>query len=650
MLNTGQETDLAVEVARLVHADQHVEAARHIFECTGEKCPFGKFAKKEDAIPTLQVYLHDLLENGAPEYAARMLWTPTQFTYEPKSVKAVWKLYDDTDMGLIMGAAKMGKSFGMGVRLFLEWLRDPEYTAIRVVGPSANHLEGNLFSHLVSLRTRATLPMPGEVGQLFIGLDRRDQLSSIRGIIIPKGNNKKAGSLQGSHRRPRPQPHPIFGPLSRMLIFIDEIENVPNGLWQDVDNVLSDIEEKGGEGFKIFGAYNPSDPYSEVAKRAEPPFGWIDLNPEEHYRWTSTRGWEVLRLDGEKSENVTQGRIIFPGLQNRIGLEKIAKNAGGRQGKGYCTMGRGIYPFVGTEATVVPAGMFPRWRGEFIWWEEPTPVVGVDLALEGGDEAIYTLGKWGRASGMKLPPSIEHPQGQTVMFKNPSGQVLPKWGLFAEAQLVLPKGDTVAMKTAILTLNKRAGVKPEYFACDRTGHGAGVADLIKYEWSSTIHDINYSEGASDSKLMQEDSKNCKEEYERTFSELWFALRNWGEFGYLLIGPAIDLSKLTPQVIGRRFRMQAGKKRVESKTDYISRGYQSPNDADSLTLLVHAARKGSGLTLSMRGANPDIPGDVSDWWGEDYYGMTGGSRIDESNRTQYLDTSDRLPNDMRDPLL
>jgi hypothetical protein len=643
MLKSGQETDLANQIAALVHQDKHVEAARQIYDYTGDRCPFGKFAKKEDAYPVLQTYLHDLLENDAPEYAAKLLWTTTQFTFEPESVKALWKLFDEADMGLVMGAAKMGKSFSLGARCMLEWIRDPEYTSIRVIGPSANHLEANLFSHLVSLNRRASLPLPGDIGALFIGLDRREQLSSIRGVIIPKGNVKKSGSLQGGHRRPRLKPHPVFGPLSRLIILIDEIENVPTGLWMDIDNVLSDIEEKGGQGFKLFGSYNPTDPKSEVAKRAEPPFGWQDLDPDVHYRWTSVRGWEVLRLDGEKSENVISGRIIFPGLQNRVGLEKIAKNAGGRQGAGYYMMGRGLYPHTGHDATVIPAGMWPKWRGEFIWWEDPQPVAGVDLALEGGDEAVYTLGQWGRASGVKWPASIEFPQGHTTMFKNREGQVLPRWGLQAVKQFVLPKGDTVAMKNSVLEMNRKAGVKPEFFSCDRTGVGRGTSDLIKYEWASNIHDINYSQAASDSKLMEEDTKNCKDEFERMFSELWFALRAWGEFGYLLLGPEIDFGKLTSQVIGRKFRTKTGKRVVESKSDFMSRGNSSPNDADSLTLLVYAARMGSALILSMRGADPRVPGDYQDWFGEDQY--PGGSRIDESNRTQYLDTSDRLPMEM-----
>ena len=642
MLPPGPEKDLAAQAARFLHSEKPIDAAALVADFY--RVPFKvRSHDPAQAWPVLTPYLHDLLENKAREEAAQLLWTPNQFTCEPGSVKSVWSLVDESSMFLIEGAAKMGKSFSVGVYFFLEWVRDPRYTTIRVLGPSEDHLEGNLFSHLVNLHNQAAIPMPGEIGELFIGLTRRNQVSAIKGVVIPKGNNTKAGRLQGGHRVPRPAPHPVFGPLSRMFLFLDEIENIPKGVWKDVDNVLSEIEEKGAQGFKIGGAYNPTNPYDEVGKRAEPVFGWEGVDVDKHFRWKSKRGWDVLRLDGERSENVITGKIIFPGLQTRSGLEAIALNAGGRNSPGYQTMGRGMYPSMGIEATVIPSGMFPKWKGEFIWIEDPVPVASTDLALDGGDEAVHTLGLFGRASGMKLPPSIEFPAGRTVMFKNQSGIILPRWGLQANQQFALPKGDTIVMKDSIIGLNRKSGVRGDYYACDRTGHGAGIADLLKHEWSPLIHDINYSQSSSEEKLMSEDSKTCHEQYNLMNTELWFALRAWGEFGYLLINPAMDMSKLAPQLTQRRFQSASGKTKVESKKDYMSRGFGSPNDADSLTLFVHAARKGSGLILSMRGDSVELPGDFVDDWMQSRY--PGGARIDESNRHDYLDESMKLPTEM-----
>lgn len=642
---------LALRTAQLLHQEKVLEAAAQVVDFF--KIPKTKFRASdapEKGHPVLQVFLHTLMEKGGMEEAASILWKPNQFTSEPVSVKQVWTLFEQSDMGLIMGAAKMGKSFSMGGRLFLEWVRDPEWTSVRVVGPSENHLEENLFSHLVALHRQATLPMPGEVGDLFIGLDRRNQLSSIRGVVIPKGNIKKAGRLQGGHRKPRPVPHPVFGPLSRMFLFLDEIENVPEGVWLDVDNVLSEVEEKGLGGFKIFGAYNPSDLSAKVAERAEPEFGWNEVDADKHHAWKSKRGWDVIRIDAEQCENVVAGKIIFPGLQTKEGLETIARNAGGVNGAGYQIMGRGMYPSQGLEATVVPAGMFAKWVGEAIWYRDPQPIASADLALEGSDDAIWTLGKFGLATGIKYPPSLEHPGGHTFLFKDKNGKVLPRWMLEATTQLILPKAETRGMTDAVISLNRKAGVTGQYFACDRTGHGSGVADLVKYEWSSMIHDVNYSESAGKDLLMVEDSKKCDEQYERMYSVLWFAMRSWGEFQYFVINPSMDRTKVMLQVTNRRFRVAAGRSKVESKRDYESRGFKSPNEADSMTLLVHAARKGSGLVLSRSGRPVDLPEGLRDDGDWPVPGTVGGVRVDDTNRSDYLDMSERMPGQMTPEIL
>jgi hypothetical protein len=190
------------------------------------------------------------------------------------------------------------------------------------------------------------------------------------------------------------------------------------------------------------------------------------------------------------------------------------------------------------------------------------------------------------------------------------------------------------MKNQVMETNRKSGTRPEYYGCDRTGHGAGVADLIKYEWSTIIHDVNYSESATEEKLMTEDSKTCKETYDRMATELWFAMRMWFEFGYLLIHPSMDMAKLSAQLANRRFRVLAGRSKTESKKDFESRGFTSPNDADSLSLLVHAARKGSGVILSMRNNDAQIAGNVDSSWYEAMY--AGGARIDPTNRTETLD--------------
>jgi hypothetical protein len=624
---------LNAEVWPLVHKEKLVEAARLV----NDACNLGiviESGADNRALVVLNNWLHYLLNTDMRE-AARLLWTPTQFSMRPESSQQIWKLFDESTMGLLMGAASMSKSFTMGVRLFLEWLRDPQWTSVSLVGPNEEHLERNLFSHIVNLHKNAKLPLPGAIGERWIGFDRKEQTGAIQGVIIPVGRVKKAGRLQGGKRKPRPEAHPIFGSLSRMFVFIDEIENVPAGIWHDIDNILSNVDEDGAggasAGFKLFGAYNPTNRGDEVAVRAEPPNGWETFDIEKDYRWKSKRGWDVLRLDGEKSENVIAGKIVIPGIQTRAGLEIIARNRGGKASAGYYTMGRGAYPPQGIVLAIIPPGLLARMRGEFIWVDTPRAVGGADLSLEGAAGCVFTHGLLGLASGVKFMPSLLFPQGNTVMFKNSLGKQEPRMGLLAVQQFCLPKGDTMAMATGLIDLCKKTGVRPNLFCCDRTGVGSGVADMMKTLWSAAIIDINYSESATQTKVMTEDSKTCYEQYDRICSELWFAFRLWGEFGYLMLAPGFDLTNVSQQVTQRLYRSQNGKSKVESKKDYKARGFPSPDEADSLTVFVHAGRIGGGVTPSMQGgAALSDPAD-DEWWGS----YNGNARIDPSNRSDTL---------------
>jgi hypothetical protein len=217
------------------------------------------------------------------------------------------------------------------------------------------------------------------------------------------------------------------------------------------------------------------------------------------------------------------------------------------------------------------------------------------------------------------------------MFKDERGRVKPRQVLLLEQQFTLPKGDTVVMKDGVIQTCKRAGIRGEYLCLDRTGNGAGVADLVKHDWSPSIVDVNYSQGASKTKIMQEDSKTAEEDYDRVQTELWFALQRWAEFGFLFIHPQVSMEHLQAQLTQREYRMVGKRKKVESKADYISRATEkrSPDEADSFTLLIMAARRGSGFIPSMMGSDV-MPGDDL----EDYPHQP--FRIDPSNRTDSLD--------------
>lgn len=542
-----------------------------------------------------------VLDNDRYYDAASMLWPKTLFNPEPRSTREVWDLWERSSQFLIQGAASMSKSFSLAVRLLLEWVRDPQYTTIKVLGPSEDHLQNNLFSHLVELHTNSAIKLPGKVQSLFIGMHTRARRGSISGVIVPLGR-KAPAKIRGIKQFPRVKPHKKFGPLSRVFVFMDEVNKIPAGIWSDVDNILVNRKEDPAA-FKIGGAYNPQDQADNVGIRAEPEWGWTSFDIDLHYSWKSKRGWDVLRLDATKCENIIEGREVYPGLQTKYGMDTIIKNSGGINSPGYYAMVRGAYPPKTQSFSVISQGLLNKSKAEVLWASAPKFYGGADIALEGGDKAVLAYGKWGLARGIKMTPSIEHPLGEEILFRR-DGKPAFKHMLLLERLCPLPPCETVEMSNNIEKLCRQLGIRPECLCVDRTGNGTGVHDHLMKFWNGAVRGLNFYESASDRKIFSEDKKTPKEEYQRAVSEVWFSMQKLLEFDYLKIDPKVDTTELNSQLSGRLFAT-GSLARVESKKEYCSRGFESPNEADALGLMVHAMRMDSDVGLTM---NP-IPGEV-----------------------------------------
>ena len=456
-------------VSALLLSERRLEAGKAVAVFLGHKAD--ACDTDDRAIEYCGAILHWCLNNKHYDWAAKMLWGDTVFSSEPMSTKNIWRSLDTYNTNMFMGAASMSKSYSGGVWHFLDWIRDPEWTSVYLVGPSEDHLRDNLFSHLVNLHRSASLPMPGIIGDLFIGLDTKSRKGAIRGVVIPLGK-RPAGRLQGRKRVARPKAHPVFGPLSRVRIFLDELEKIPVGVWKDIDNVFSMVDHS--DGFKISGAFNPEDPAGQVAIRCEPTGGWETFDPDEHHEWVSKRGWHILRLDAARSENVVQKRVVFPGLQTWEGFQQIIQNAGGIDTPGYYTMARACFPRVGAIFNVIPPMLLHKLKGEFVWQSTPVSYGACDVALEGGDAPAFAAGRYGMALGVKHPPNHEFPNGWTTYFEREDGVKFPRPALQVDQIFLLPSGDTVKMAAQIREHCLKLGIVPGHLLVDRTGNGAAA--------------------------------------------------------------------------------------------------------------------------------------------------------------------------------
>lgn len=587
-LITGGDLEIFTrDVALPLHQGQRIVAAGLVKDFLQLQDPI-KTVDQANAV--LTAFLQYLLDEQRYVDAATLLWTPNLFSGKPRAVRKLWDAVFKNVSVMVPGAASMGKSYSLGVWCYLDWRRDPEFTNIQIVGPSEKHLERNLFSHLVKLHNNASIKGPGEVRQLEITSDPQQKDSGLFGVVIPIGK-KSAGRLQGVKVVQRPSPHPQFGPLSRARVMIEEAENVPVGIWEDVTNILSNTN--GVDRFKIFCPFNPKDPNGQCAIRVEPIDGWNSIDIEEDEEWISKRGWKVVRLDAYKSENVLEGVELFYGLQTKEGLEKVIGNAGGVGTPGYYTMARGWFPPTGIDLAVIPQHLMNEIYGELEFVESPTAVAALDVALEGGDNAIFALGRFGVCSGWRRPVLPGAKEGEFVAFKDQFGNAMRRPAIQLDQLFTLPKGDTMALVQATKRTCEGAAVQGAYLSVDRTGNGAGVHDILVRVFHGGVKGINPSHAPTEKKILEEDQFLPCDEYSYLMSELWFGLRKYIEFGMFKISPKVPQDPLLGEMTGRRFLLTAKKIKVESKKDYKSRGNRSPDRADACTMLVHLVRMMSG---------------------------------------------------------
>jgi hypothetical protein len=517
---------------------------------------------------------------------AHILWGGTLFNPEPESVRLIWEHIRKTATLMVQGAGSLGKSYSLAAYLLLDWLEDPLYTCIKVVSVNSEHAKRNVFAHLKNLHRQSSIPLPGVAKGESIQASKDDK-QGIHLVAIPQGE-EGSGRLQGFHPVPRENVHPKFGTLSRVRAILDEAEEIPAGVWEDIDNML--ITMDGIEHVKVGAAANPRDIDSKFGRRCEPVEGWNSFDIEASINWRSKLGWDVVRLDGARCENVIQKRMVFPGFLTYDGYRRYLLQ--GDTSPEYYTMARGAFPIKGLAINVIPREFLDRAIGNLNFTGRVTYCASVDLAFEGGDTAPMTIGRFGMALGYKKA------NGENVEFDK------PKYALQAESQFELIKNDpsgkltqTPWLAEQIRGYCKSLSIKDIWLIVDRTGNGTGVHDILRSPppggVGPEVTGIHYGASSTDLRLFSESTEKASELYDGIVTELFFAARNFLEFDYLKISPSLDIQRLSEELCTRRFK-PGNKVRVESKKEYKARGHDSPDAADSVTLLVHLVRLREGF--------------------------------------------------------
>jgi len=541
----------------------------------------------------IREYVQHLLEADLFEAAAILLWGPGAFDWRPESCLRVWGGLMTTDKLLVQGAGSMGKSYGAAAWFYLDWYRDPDWTCVKVVSLTRDHAERNIFASIKTFhRTALVKPISSVPDDLATSIQTTsDSKQGIHLVAIPKGEHGH-GTLRGFHPSPRFGPaHARWGKVSRTHVILDEAEEVPDGVWAGVQNILWAADSSVPGRIKIFAASNPRDRTSQFGQRCEPRYGWGSVDMESDKDWTSRDGWQVIRLDAADCENVIQRKVVFAGLQTYEGF--MAYVSRGRTAEA-STMARGWFPDEGISMGIISPAMMDNAQGIVRFVGPVVPLASFDLALEGVDQVLCSYGRFGLSDGWTDRSSKFH------SFKT------PRTMLQLDSQIPFPKAATLEQAQAIIKFCKTMKISPNWLCVDRTGNGAGIHDVLCSTFGKEVMGLNYSWAATDTPVMGDDSQKANELYNGLVTELLFALSKYLEFEWLKISPGFRNEELTKQATGRRY-MQKGKGlvRVESKKDYIKRTrLGSPDALDSLSMMVHLMRQRGGNVATMSEQKPE----------------------------------------------
>ncbi len=569
---------------------------------------------EDDAKTRYAILFYTHLSRGEYEEAAAMVLPKHRFNLRAKSARRVWNLCFSEKRLLIMGAGAVGKTFTIGVWTLLDWLRDPEHTLVNVVSTTKKHARANLFGDLCGTwkAINNIVPLVGEVSSEKISVDPSSDTAGIFLVGIAEGD-QGVGRLRGLHPKPRMEPHPIFGNLTRTRTLLDEAGEIPRGIWSDLRNAFITQEGEDPERIKILGASNPEDPNSEYGQRCEPKGGWVN-HDDESEEWDSMRGWRIYRIDAAKTENVVNRKMIIEGMQTYEGYLAAMADAGGEGSPGYWIMCRGMFPPSGHGSAIVTNALLQRARGEWIFDEIPTEIFSLDSALEGGDLPILSYGRFGLARKALI-------DGEEITIHEKARNVIQ-----VDFQIPLGKGDSV--KVAENCRDELPNeVNPFWVAIDGTGSGDGVLSAMRRFIGSDILAVIYSESPTDTRIMADDDRTAKQAYRNIRAEMWYSMRRWLESRLIMFADQCDV-ELYRELSGVRGGLIGGKYVVEKKEKYKSRNRgRSPDHAESAIQLVHLVR--------VRG---DVEAGLFEDKKESYDWEDRKKLLDPLSTVDYMDTS------------
>jgi hypothetical protein len=491
------------------------------------------------------------------KHVIAMLWPETIRSWNDWNELALWAWTNYREIG-VTGCAAAGKTYTFTLLSLVEYLAKPMATRVALTSTTVPSLRGRIWSEMMKF-VRPAVPLFGlnvVDSQTKIQFQRGDDRSSIIALAVDSGAVEQAvGKLQGVH-------------LSRMVIMVDEAAQTNPAVFSARANL-----EVGTDFYHFIAIANASSMFDPHGLFCEPRMGWGSINDDDEH-W-ETKSGVCVRFDGLKSPNVKAGRIVYPYLFSQDNVEIIRKNfgEGSLEWNSYC---RGMWSRSGARNTILDSAMITdgKSREKVIWAGGGIKTIAaLDPAFTtDGDDCILRFGKVGKADDNQVMLELTEIVRLNLMDD-------PNYPLFYQ----------VADQT-ISELQKR-GVRPEDFALDATGAGAGIADIISQRWQTGFVRVSFGGSATDSAVSVEDPRPAKSVYSNRVTQLWSQIKV-----IVMAGRMRGLDDQTArELCARIYSLKNEKTLLESKKDLKKRTKgNSPDRADALALLVELFVTQNGL--------------------------------------------------------
>lgn len=420
---------------------------------------------------------------------------------EPWSKQAeVMRAITKYDRVAVRSGHKIGKS-ACAAALALWWYHTRPRATVVLTSTTDDQVGKILWAELTRLYQRAPAILGGEMHESHrAGLRHKDG-RRIFGLASNKGEGMAGFSGE------------------ELLFIMDEASGIEDYIFDAIEG-----NRAGGARVIMFG--NPTQQSGRFYEAFHDDRGF----------------WHCVHISSETTPNVTEGRIVVPGLATREYVEE-KKAEWGEASPLYQIRVAGNFPDRASDAVIdliLVENCSKKWRRPVP--EDGILEIGVDVARFGEDDTVIT----------------------------------PRRGLFAGESLVLSHMDNVRVAGEVLRFarNLRAGSERPIVRVDGGGNGSGVVDILRQNRELQLIDANASQNAVSST-----------EHSRLRDALWFNLRDWLKAG----GQVPHDRKLVQELAAPTYAFDTkGRLKVESKDDIRAklRPQRSPDRADALALAVY----------------------------------------------------------------